>query len=89
MKDLQILEEQQRESQQKLHYAQTCKERTQQKHDKMESELGELKYANGQSRGVQMRMEKVVKESQREVTIMRNELKKADGGLEDFNKYVQ
>ena len=88
MKDLQVLEQQQRDSQRKLHHAQKSKERSQQKHDEMESILGELKYVNGQSLSVHLRMAKILSGSHRELTTMRNGINNADGDLKDFSQYV-
>lgn len=89
MKDLRILEEQQLESQRKLQSARMTKQRAERQHSKLESRLGELKFANGQSRALLQRMHEVLDESHKVVTTMRNKVEDADSNLCKFNRYVR
>ena len=86
MKDLRILEDQQRESQRRLHTARLAKQRAERQHSELEAKLGELKFANGQSRALLQRMHEVLAESHKAVATMRNNVDDADRDLHMFNR---
>ena len=86
MKDLRILEEQQHESQRKLQAARMAKHRTEQQHSKLEAKLGELKFANGQSRALLQRMHEVLGESHKSVATMRSKVEGAGDDVHKFNR---
>jgi predicted nucleic acid-binding Zn-ribbon protein len=84
MRDLRVLEEQQRESHRKLQAAQETKQRRMQQHATLESKLGELKYQNGQSRAEVQQMRTILSDAQRKIGAMRL---KADGAGDDLGGF--
>jgi hypothetical protein len=86
MKDLRILEEQQRESQQKLQVARANKQRHLQAHAALETKLEDLKYKNGQRRVEIQRVHKLLSEQTRLLTRSRNEASSATDDLHSFDR---
>ena len=89
MRDLRILEEQQRDSQRKLVAAQEAKQRRQQQHAALEAQLGELKYQNGQSRAELQSMRDTLAREQRKLSVIRNQSESAGDDLHNFDRYVR
>ena len=88
MKDLQILEEQQRESHRKLQTARETKQRMEMQRASLEHELGDLKYRDGQVRAELAQIRQMLSTGQRKLYSVRSDADKAGFNLRDFDQYV-
>lgn len=89
MKDLRILEEQQKEAEQKLQQARQTKQRRQTMLSTHEAQTQELKYRNGQQRAQLQRMYDLLGQGQRSLGFARDDANKARRDLEDLEQAVR
>ena len=88
MKDLQVLEEQQRESHKLLQAARETKQRKEGQRATLERQLGDLKYKDGQIRIELKRHREILAAGQRQLSTARSEADKAGIDLRNFDEYV-
>lgn len=86
MKDLQILEKQQQESQAKLTAARETKQKKEAQLVDLEHSLGDLKYKDGQIRTELDRARKSLALGQREMSSVRSDTESARSALSNFYK---
>jgi hypothetical protein len=89
MKDLRVLEQQQHESQRKLQHAQETKQRRQEYHATLETNLEQLKYQNGQNRAELSHMHNLLSEGQRLLGMVRLSTGRAGDDLRDFDRKLK
>lgn len=85
LRDLQVLEEQQRESQRKLQHARDKKQRTELQRAALEQQLGNLKFEDGKIKAEIAQTHKLLSKGQRSIAAVRGDAKKAEQELRDFD----
>ena len=88
MKDLLVLEEQQRESHRNLQAARETKERKEAQRASLEQQLGDLKYKDGQVRTELKRVREILAVGQRKLSSARSDADKAGIDIRNFDEYV-
>ena len=88
LKDLQVLEEQQRESHRKLQAARDTKQRKEAQRTTLENQLGDLKYRDGQVRAELERIREMLSVGQRKLQSVRSDTDKKGTDLREFDQYV-
>lgn len=88
MKDLQILAEQQQQSQHQLQVARDTKQKKEGQLAKLEHTLGELKYEDGKLRTDLERSRESLALGQRQFLSIRSDAENAGSALRQFNEYV-
>lgn len=86
LRDLEILEHQQKESQQKLQLARQTKERKELQHAALEQELGNLKYRDGKLKAELAQTHKLLGTGQRALSSVRDDARKAEADLRAFDQ---
>ena len=86
--DLQILQDQQNESERRLKAARVTKQKRLEQHAAMEAQLERLKYENGQQRAELQRANVLLSRGQRQLAEARVEAEKAGEDLREFDRKV-
>ena len=89
MEDLRVLEQQQRESQQKLATDKLTKQHKLEQHSSIESKLSSLKYANGEQRAQLVRARDVLSRSTRELGSSKLRSEKSADSLKGFDRRLK
>lgn len=85
MKDLRILEQQQRESQHKLQVARLEKQKQQETQDQLQHQLEMLQYQNGTRRAALQRMRSALSEQSRDMQDTRSSVDTSGNDLQELD----